>query len=185
MEKKKNKNVKKNPIMRDQKVKNMKIDNMSESPNEIKTFVIIIIIIAILIGVIYGVTELLKDEPEATQNATTGEIDYNKVSVGTILNRPNDVYYVLIYNSEDDDAILYSTILTKYMQKQEYAKIYFCDLNSILNAKYKDKNNDGKSNPQAKEISEFDFGKVTLIKVEEGKITKYIENFEEIKDMLS
>ncbi|MBE6157116.1 MAG: hypothetical protein E7161_05215 [Firmicutes bacterium] len=189
MKKKNSKKIMENPIMVDQKkVKPLRLQKSSEELNEVKVFVIIVALIAILIGAIYGLTELLMgDEPTTNDSVVAGEINYNKVSVGTLLNRPYDNYYVIVYNSEDDKAALYSTILTKYMQKssdKNYIKIYFCDLNNNLNSVYYDVNGDGKSNSKATKVEEFDFGDVTLIKVEKGKVKKYIENYEEIKEIL-
>lgn len=187
MEKKKNNKLKENPIMVDQKkLKNIKVEN-SEDTNEIKSFIIIVVVIAAVIGIIYGLTEIFKEDEIPTDEVVAGSINYDKTSVGTILNRPYDKYYVMVYDSDDDKAVLYSTILTKYMQNsedKEYVKIYYCDLNNKFNNEYYDKNKDGKSNPKAKSVEEFNFGDITLLKIEKGKITKYIEDLDSIKEML-
>lgn len=187
MKKKKNKVIE-NPIMVDKKnVKSVKTNNTSEDALEIKSFIIIVIVIAVLIGIIYGLTEVLKKEDEVTPSITTGSINYDKVSVGTLLNRPYDEYYVLVYNSQDEDAVIYSTLLTQYMQSSEeagYTKIYYCDLDNSLNSIYYNVGEDDKSNPEASTTKEFDFGDLTLIKVEKGKITKYIEDYDSIKKIL-
>lgn len=184
---KKSKKTKENPIMLEQKkLKNIKAVD-SEDTSEIKSFIVIIIIIAVLIGIIYGLTEILKKDESPQNNAPIGIIDYDKTTVGTMMNRPYDKYYVMVYNSEESEAVVYSTILTKYMQKsenKEYIKIYYCDLNNKLNSEYYNKNNDGKSNPKANKIEELDFGNLTLLKIENGKITKYIEDVDTIKEIL-
>ena len=184
---KKNKKLKENPIMVDQKkIKSIKVDN-SEDTNEIKSFIIIVVVIAILVGIIYGLTEIFKNDEVPADDVITGMIDYDKTTVGTILNRPYDKYFVMVYNSDDSKAVLYSTILTKYMQNSEekgYTKIYYCDLNNKLNSEYFNKNNDGKSNPKAKTIQELNFGDLTLLQIEKGKITKYIEDVNVIKEIL-
>jgi len=187
--KKNNKKTKENPIMVEQKkLKNIKINDFAEDGNEIKSFIIIVVIIAILIGIIYGLTELLKsDEKPDKDEIVAGVIDYEKVSVGTILNRPYDEYYVMLYNSEDKNAVVYSTILTKYMQNstnKDYIKIYYCDLNNTLNKKYYNVNDDNISNPDAEKIEDFDFGELTLLKIKKDKIVEYTEDFKKIKDIL-
>lgn len=183
------KQVKENPMFKEsKKVKKFKstgITNSTEEGNEIKTFIIIITIIVVLIGAVYGVTELLKkkdNEPES--KITEGKIDYDKISVGTMLNRPYDEYYVMVYDSSKTEAVLYSTILSQYSQKEKGLKIYYCDLDNKLNAPYYNVNNDGKSNSKAKTISELNFGELTLIKVKNGKINNYIEDFDKIKETL-
>lgn len=188
MEKKKNKKLE-NPIMAEQKkIKGIKVNDTSEDTSEVKAFLIIVVVIAVLIGIIYGLTELLKNEDDVNNdNVISGEVNYDIVSVGTLLNRAYDEYYVLIFNSEDDKSMLYSATLTKYMQKSEdkdYIKIYYCDLKNTLNNKYYNVNNDDKSNPSATTVEDFDFGNLTLIKVKNGKVNKYIEDYEKIKDIL-
>lgn len=186
MKKNSSKKLKENPIMGEQnKVRNINISDGDN--NEIKTFIIIIIVIAILTGIIYGITELLKKEEKNENLVTSGVINYEKVSVGTILNRPYEEYYVLIYDGDSKDAVLYSTLLTKYMQKsnsKDYIKAYYCDLSNSLNNKYYNVNNDGKSNKNANKIEDFDFGDLTLIKIKNGKIESYIEEYKTIKEIL-
>jgi len=179
-----------NPIVKNQKeIKKMKVNKSdnTEDENSIRTLIIIVIVIAVLIGIIYGVTELLKKDPKVEEEITAGTINYDKTTVGTILNRPYDEYYVLVYNTEDSDAVLYSTILTKYMQNskdKDYTKIYFCDLDNKLNAPYYNVGNDNKSNKKVNKAEDFDFSDLTLLKIEKGKVTQYIEELDKIKDIL-
>ena len=179
-----------NPIMGSQKtVKKIKMkeNHDTEDENVVKKFIIITIVIAVLIAIVYGVTELIKGKEETKKSEISGKINYDKASVGTILNRPYEEYYVLVYSADNNDAVLYSTMLTKYMKNKEnkdYVKIYFCDLANSLNSSYYNVGNDNKSNPDAKTTKEFDFGDLTLIKVKNNKISKYIEDLDEIKKIL-
>jgi len=186
--KKSNRKLKENPIMGNQKnIKGKNLKSNIEEHNEVKTFIILLIIIAILIGAIYFMTEFLKsDDKSDSKKVVEGSINYGVASVGMILNRPYDEYYVLLYDKDDNDAALYSTILNKYTSKseEEKIKIYYTDLGNDLNSKYYNVNTDNRSNPNAKTISEFDFGNITLIKIEKGNITTYIENLEQIKEIL-
>lgn len=183
--KKDSKKEKINPVIKNQKtIKNIKVNENSEDENVVKKLIIITIVIAFIMGIVYIATEFVKDEPEKNEEAVAGEINYDKVAVGTILNRPYDEYYVLVYNAEDTNAVLYSTILTKYMQKEDSLKIYFCDLNNKLNSSYYNIGSDNISNPKATTIEEFDFSDLTLIKVNNKKITKYVEKLEDIKEIL-
>lgn len=181
MERKKTKNVKEN-----KKIKNIKIDKSVDDSNEIKAFIIIVAVIVLLIGAIYGMTELFKEE-SILDNSVPGEINYDVVTVGTLLNRPYEEYYVLVYNQEDGDASIYSALLSKYMEnstQKDYIKIFYCDLSNNLNKEYYNVNNDNKSNPKAVKTQDFNFGDITLIEVKNGKITKYIEKLEKIKEVL-
>lgn len=169
--------------------KKMKMVNTSSDENEVKTFIILVVIIILAIGIIYGCTELLnkKKTKDTTETKETGTINYDRLAVGTLLNRPYDDYYVLVYDSKGEEATTYSTILSNYMAKKDekgYIKIYYCDLNNSINKAYYNVNNDNKSNPKAEKIEDLDFGNITLIRVKKGKITSYIEKVDKIKEEL-
>lgn len=176
-------------IMEQTKIKNIKINKSLDDDDDestIKKLIIITVIIVVIIGIVYAATELIKKDNDSNlvnENAIA-EINYSKVTVGTMLNRPYNKYYVLIYNANDEKAVLYSTIMTKYMEKENSKKIYFCDLNSKLNADYYNINDNNKSNPNAKNVEDFNFGDLTLIKIENGKIVQYVEDLETIREIL-
>lgn len=179
-----------NPVIKNQKevkkIRKAKIDD-TEDDNTIKSLIIIVIVIAILIGIIYGVTELLKKDEDPIDSVVAGSINYDKTTVGTILNRPYTEYYVLVYDADDSNAVLYSTILTKYMQNskdKDYKKIYFCDLGNKLNESYYNVNEDNVSNKKPNNTDEFDFGDLTLLKIKNGKVLQYIEDLDDIKEIL-
>ena len=177
------KNNKKNPLIKDQK-RIRSINVGSEDENEIRKFIIIIVVIVVLVGIVYAITELTKKDTKSNEEVVTGEIDYNTLSIGMLLNRPEKEYYVIIYDAENPDAILYSAMINKYDAKTSKLKLYYCDLGNALNNKYYNVGSDNKSNPNATGIDELDLGDLTLIKVKDGKITKYVENIDEIKQIL-
>ena len=181
------KKAKINPIMAESKrLKGIKTSGDSDD-NEIKSFIIIVIVIILIVGIIYGLSELLKKKDVKEEEKITGKINYDRISIGTLLNRPYDEYYVLIYNSNDNKSIIYSNLMSQYMSKKSqegYIKIYYCDLDNKINNIYYNVNEDNISNPKAEKISELDLGDLTLIKVKKGKIVNYYEDYEKIKSIL-
>ena len=179
--------VKENPIIKSKNAKGIK-GNSSEENSEIKKFIIIIIVLALLVGAVYGLTLLFSnDKEEYTFVPTKGEINYDKVIVGTILNRPEKEYFVMVYDSTNEDAAKYDGLISQHMSKsseKNYINIYYCDLNNKLNKDYYNVNNDNKSNKKAKEVSEFDFGDLTLLHIKKGKITVYLEDYKTIQEKL-
>lgn len=167
--------------------KKVDIDKVvSEEANEAKRFVIILLSIIILILAVYGITRLIdknKDDESSSKEVTAGEIDYDKVSVGTLFNRREKEYYVIAYDGEDANAIYYSALINKYMKNENALKIYFCDLSNELNKKYY-VGEDGESNQSATSPSELALKDVTLIKIKGGKIVKYLETLDTIKTEL-
>lgn len=182
------KKIKVNPVMVNQKeLKRIKASGVSEDTNEIKTFIIIVVVITILIGLIYGLTELLKKDNNIEDAIVAGKINYDRVSIGTMLNRPYDEYYVIIYDSSSNEAIINSTLISQYTSKSNednYLKIYFCDLGNKINNDFYNVNEDNVSNPNAKTIEELDLGDLTLIKVKNGKIVNYVEGYDKIEKIL-
>lgn len=155
---------------------------ISEESKEVRNFVIILFSIIIIVLIIYGVSKIFMndDSSQTEHNIQAGEIDYDKVSVGTMLNRNFSEYYVAIYDENIPQAVIYSAIITKYLEQDNAIKVFFCDLGNSLNSSYYVGEN-GQSNPDAQTIAEFAFGDLTLIKVENGEITEYLEDLDAIK----
>lgn len=166
------------------KVKEPKI--RTEEGEVIHNFILLFTIILIIVLVIYLISVLVvnkrEDDKAAAKNETTAEtkIDYNLASVGMILNRPYDNYYVMVYDGNDDEAIYYATLITNYQKKEDGKKLYFTDLSEQMNSSFKSET----SNPKATKVEDFAFGKVTLLEINKGKITKYVESIDEIKNIL-
>ena len=156
---------------------------VSDESKEVRNFVIILLSIIVVVLIVYGVSRIFIDDAATTseRNIQTGVVDYDIVSVGTMLNRNYSEYYVAIYDEEAPEAVLYSTIITNYLNEEDATKVFFCNLGNYLNRDYY-VGSDGQSNPDAKSISEFAFGDLTLIKVEDGEITLYLEDLDAIKE---
>ena len=179
--------TKNNMYVRTRRIKRDRNKNVvAEEENQVKTFIIIVLAIVGLAAILVGVTELFNKKENIEEEVETVEISYDNVSVGTILNRPNKDYYVLLYRSDDNSAPLYASIMSMYQEKSHedgYIKIFYCDLAKAPNSNYYLKNNT--SNKEAKTVEDFSFGDLTLLKISKGKITKYIESIDEIKKVLS
>ena len=65
--------------------------------------------------------------------------------------------------------------------QKDAVKIYYLDLNEGFNKDYYVKEN---SNPKAKKISDLKMLDGTLLKIQKGKITKYLEGTEKIAQEL-
>ena len=183
------KKMKENPMFKSSNKKVRGIGGTAtEEENEVKRFIIIVIIIGLFVGAIYGLTEIFKKDEVKEEEKQDVTISYDKITVGTLLNRPYDEYYVLAYDSEENRAVEYSAMLTQYKdnsKEEDYIKIYFLDLSNGLNKKYYNVNEDNKSNPDAKEIEDLDFGNLTLLYIKDGKIKEYIEDYKTIQKKLS
>lgn len=158
---------------------------VSEEASEVRRFVFILMTIIILLVIIYGITKIFIKDDKGTDSdqVSPGVIDYDIVTVGTMLSKADKEYYVMIYDAEDPEAVYYSAIINNYLDKEKALNVYYCDLGNKLNKSYY-VGKDGKSNPKAEKVSDLALKDLTLLKVKNGKIVKYIENIDTIKSEL-
>lgn len=155
---------------------------VSDEAREVKRFILILLSIIIAVLIVYGLTIVFKKDNKDVDNdtPTAGAINYDLVSVGTLLNRKNKEYYVIVYSGSNSEAVLYSTIVNNYLSKEKSLEVFFCDLDNKFNKDYYVGENK-KSNPKAQKTEEFAFGDLTLLKIKNGRVVKYIEDIDTIK----
>lgn len=157
---------------------------VSEESQEIRRFVFILLGVIVTILIVYGITLIAKKDSTTTEdNVTEGAINYNIVSVGTMLSKSDDEYYVMVYDTEKPNAAYYATLAGMYSSKNEGLKLYYCDLGNKLNSEFAVKEGES-SNPKATGVDDFAFGEITLVRVKNGKVTKYLEDVDTIKTEL-
>lgn len=155
---------------------------VTEEQMEIKKFIFVLLGLLILLLGVYFFTKafVTKDLHKNTNdvNYTEGKVSYDVVIAGTMLNRLVSEYYVYAFSNEDTNSVYYNTLVSNYSKKDKALQVYFLDIDNALNKDYVDKNNASKNFTTIKELK---LGKLTLMKVKDGKVTKYITNEEEIK----
>lgn len=160
-----------------------KMKYYTDEQKEIFKFIIIIVVLVLVIGGIYLITD--KYIEKGSRSTVPGEINYDKATIGTMLNRPYDEYYVIIYDSKSTEAAYYASLIYNYRENEDALKVYFIDLNNELNKKYYNVNNDNISNKDAKSINELDLGDITLIKVSNKEINTYVDDIASIEQIFS
>ena len=185
MEKKVNKKVNKKKTTKvEETIKESKskrnIYYATSDQEDVKKFIIVILVVAGLLVGVYFLTRVFvtKDLIPKEETVVPGEVNYNVATVGTMLNRPYDSYYVLIYSTAGEKSQEMQVVYSNYINKSGHAKMYILDLNNSLNADYYDPANE---NVKAKSVDEFKFGEFTLIKVVNGEVNKYINDITKIK----
>lgn len=158
----------------------------SEEQMEMIRFIrILIIVIIVILGIyfftrIFVTKDLLNEENNETE-VTEGTINYDRTMVGSMLNKPEEEYYVIIYNSENLRAVYYSGLVTKYLQNEDHLRVYFADLNNELNTRFYDPEN---ANLDINNISDLKVGDITLIRVRNGSIAEALTSEEDIASEL-
>lgn len=163
----------------------MKKENLvykTEEQKEIMKFLIVLgVVILIIVGVYFFSKIFIKEEVKDLEYLT-GSVSTEVAIVGTILNQKEKTYYVLSYDPKETGSNAYATYANYYYGNQKNAtKVYYLDLSNGMNKDYYVKDN---SNPKATKIQDLKIKNGTLMKIENGKITKYLEGEEAIKKEL-
>ena len=158
----------------------------TEENKVVKKFIIVLLVVVACVLLVYFITRIFvsKDmfnKKEEEKTTTEVEFNYDKTILGTAFNRPYDEYYVITYKISDEKAKEISGYITTYLSKEDHLKLYFADLDDYMNKDFYDPEN---VNKNASAASELKVGDYTLIKFKEGKISKYIEGIEKIKEEL-
>lgn len=167
----KEKKVKKN------KKKEEELDERSEIRNLLKTVIIVLVsflvcyLLFMLMGKL-GMFEKGYEKPESGSN----EFTYNTAIIGTVFNRPESEYYVSF--DEEDGNTYFDTLLNMYKGSLH---IYKVNMSLGINASNKGE----KGNYNATKSSELVISGPTLIKIKDGRIVKYLEDLDKIKEELN
>lgn len=166
-------------------VKKNKIKYQTEEQKEIVRFVIVIFVVLLSVGLIYLATrafvtkDLFKAKVNQEEVVTPGTINYDVAIMGEILNRPYNEYYVAIYNKKDGKYISdMSSLVYLYSSKDKHLHIYTVDLSNKMNEEYYDPEN---VNTSAQSLSEMKVGDITLLRIKNGKVAKYIVDLDKMK----
>lgn len=165
--------------------KRIKMDKYeTEEQIELKQFIKILIILIVLVVGVYFLTRIfvtkdLFNKNEENSTTTEGTINYNTTLIGNMFNKEDKEYYVLMYDTEDLQAAYYSGFISNYKKNEKPLNIYFANLSNPLNKKYVVENDD-EVNINTTNFEEFKIGKIGLLKITDGKISKAITNIDEI-----
>ncbi len=163
-------------------MKKQKITYKTEEFEEMKKFIIVLLVVVILIIGIYFLSKFVVKHNASLLTYQEGTIETDTIIVGTLLNRPEEEYYVLAYDSTSNQALAYTTYASYYTsEKEEPIKVYYLDLNEGFNKAYYVTEN---SNPKATKITDLKIQDGTLIKIKNGKIVKYLEGATKIAEEL-
>lgn len=165
-------------VKNSKKLKQAKFEN--EDVAQIRNLIIIfIVVVLICVGVYFLTDNMIKRESNSNNTTQEVEIDYDIATVGTMFNRVEEEYYVLIYSSENDSKL--DTVLNKYRSSDDYIKTYFIDLDKKVNSSILG----DKLVKEPKNSKEVKVKGATLYKIKNGSAVKCYNGIDEITDVLS
>ena len=150
-----------------------------EEEKAVRNFVIIFVIVLLaVVGLYFFTKNIVKKEEASTESETKEvEIDNSIAIIGTMLNKSEDDYYVILYKSDDPKVSEYEGLKSQYTLYNTKA-LYYVDLANALNSKYYDKDN---TNYTAENINDLRFGDITVLEVKNKKIVKSYNDVDKIK----
>lgn len=178
---------KKKEVVKSKKANQNKVTYRTSEQDEMIKFIVVILVVLLCVGGIYLFTrafvtkDLFKDDVETSEVVQEGQVNYDVAIMGQLLNRPYKEYYAVIYDSEGDYSFDMYSLVANYSNIKNHKHIYTIDLANELNKSYYDAE---KVNKDAKTVSEMKVGDITLVKVKNGKIDKYIVDLAKMKKEL-
>lgn len=178
---------KKKEVVKAKKVNKNKVTYRTSEQDEMIKFVVVILVVLLCVGGIYLFTrafvtkDLFTDNDNNSEVVQEGTVNYDVAIMGQLLNRPYKQYYAVIYDSTGDYASDMYTLVTNYTKLENHKHIYTIDLSNELNKSYYDAEN---VNKKATSVSEMKVGDITLVKVKNGKIEKYIVDYAKMEKEL-
>ena len=154
--------------------------NISEDEAKIKNLIIIFIIVVLASVGIYFLSEsMLNRERSKDIELKDVEIQYDIATIGTMFNRIEKEYFVLLYSSEDDGNSL-DSVLAAYRSEDDYVKTYFIDLDKKINSSALG----NKLVKEPKNSKEVKVKGATLYKFKDSKVIECISGVEKIIKVL-
>lgn len=175
-------------------VKVEKEEKKADEDSKALSYAIIILSVLCVLGCFYllaykltGTDEKVKQAHEKNETEEQNDSDNEhrertatSIMLGSTFNRDEEEYLVMFYDGEDEDISSdVDAKIENYLHDDENLPVYKVDMSSKFNSSHK---TDGKSNKNASSSSDLKINGTTLIKINNGKITKYIEGEDEIDE---
>ena len=123
---------------------------------------IIVWLLIILLGFTLITMYVTRDKEEKPNN----DIQYTNIIVGSILNRGEEDYFVLVEKDDDTNLSSYQTLIDKYNEKEEHSRFYIVLLSDPFNKSYVA----SESKLDVDSINDIRFSGTTLLHIKNGKI---------------
>lgn len=163
--------------------------NLNEEQQEMARFAYTVIGLFLVVFLVFIFTKYVINDGDiniVVFDSVEGQVNYNIASVGTMLGKADEEYYVYLYSSEDTNVPVYQLPAALYVSQEidDLLPIYYVDIEGNFNKSFV-ATEEKPENVDAKSIDEISLGEITLIKVVNGEISKYINNIDDIEIELS
>lgn len=154
----------------------------SEEQQEIRSFIKILIGLVLIFLVLYFLsTNFMGKKDGIKRTNKAGQVQYESISLGTLLNKADEEYYVLVFNSEDLGNSYIINKASSFKSTQGTKPLYTADLSLEFNKPFVSDSSSYKKDT----IDGLKFKGTTLVLIKDGTISKFIDNVEDIDRELS
>ncbi len=163
---------------RERNKNNIEVSSVDSAKSFGKTLIGVVVFLGVMYLCVFGMQKLgifEKGYTKPTKEETTFSYEY--IKIGTVFNRSDKTYYVLFDNYKNNytnDAYI-NTLLSK-----SSIPVYKVDMNVKENQSAKG----NEPNRKATKPSELSINDITLIKINNGKITDYVVSRDSIEEYL-
>lgn len=162
---------------RNKKVETTKMD---ETIIVLKNITGILVFLGLAYLCVWGMTKLgLFEKGYTAPEKEAATIDTDYIAIGSVFNRKDNTYYVIFDNYQD--SYVKDNYIDTLLKNKTNMKVYKVDMGQNENKKYASE----EENPKAKNASELKIKGITLIRIKNGKIDKYISGSDAIAEYLS
>ncbi len=162
-----------------------KVNRVNEEVN-VKEAIIVVLVISLIVLVMYGLTIGAQklgwfNQGYVKPEVSSAVISYEKILAGTIFNRVEEEYYVLVADFDSEDSVYVSSLASLYNKKEgDKLHMYAVNLGEGMNKGILSDT----SNPSAQNVESLKVNGPTLFKIRNGSNVRCLEGNENIKTEL-
>ena len=154
----------------------------SDEQNEIRSFIKILLGLVLIFLVLYFLSVKFGDKKKDIKRTNqAGKVQYDSIALGTLFNKADQEYYVLVFDSEDINNSYIINKASSYKSSNASKALYTADLSLEFNRPFV---SDTSFNPKTS-VDGLKFSETTLLYIKEKKIVKFINNLDDIDKELS
>lgn len=156
-----------------------KVTNTNEEVNQVKSLLIITAVIILIAIGLYYLTEAVLSKKQ-TNGEPKVTINYEEITLGTMFDKKEKEYYVLVYKESASDKAVYDALYKEYTEKEESKAIYKVNLDLHFNS-YAISD---KTNPKPANSKEVEIKGQALFLIKNNKVSSYYGTLEDMKTAL-
>ena len=154
----------------------------TEEQQEIRSFIKILLGLVLIFLVLYFLsTKFMGKGNSIKRTNQSGKVQYDSISIGTLLNKADSEYYVLVFDSDDLNNSYIINKASSYKSNQDSKPLYTADLSLEFNKTFLS----DQSFYHKNSVDGIKFKGTTLVLVKEKNIVKFIETVDDIDKELS